>query len=265
MLTLKSLKQRKIVEILTLSESRVYWNEESANFGDHSWDFVLLSGDREIHSKNWSIPDYPGELTALTIFTSPTLETGTAILSVHPSHLKVQPLAMQREYLNFAVIVRPWVLVRPRESDPRPPRSVDSWANPAAVNLQLVYYKRIQIPNRLHTSKINPGRLSNDNNGTFIKAIDTFLIAIRARPRRCSKGGGGGITLYGGRNQTTTNFCWVRSLWIQLQGNSPIFAILSVSRQRRTSLKNANSFLYWLAFFILVGFCTLCLAFFRAF
>ena len=45
MLTLKSLKQRKIVEILTLSESRVYWNEESANFGDYSGDFVLLSVD----------------------------------------------------------------------------------------------------------------------------------------------------------------------------------------------------------------------------
>ena len=132
MLTLKSLKQRKIVKILTLSESRVYWNEESANFGDYSGDFVLLSvdlltsrafqrvarqwarsaivralsakrerasesssfvpgpttpdqktmrttlrksilsEDREIRSKIWSLLDYPGELTALTIFTSPT-------------------------------------------------------------------------------------------------------------------------------------------------------------------------------------------------
>ena len=71
MLTFKSLKQRKIVEILTLSESRVYWNEESANFGDYSGDFVLLSWDREMRSKIWSLPDYPGELTALTIFTSP--------------------------------------------------------------------------------------------------------------------------------------------------------------------------------------------------
>ena len=178
MLALKSLKQRKIVEILTLTESRVYWIEESANFGDYSGDFVLLSvdlltsrafervarqwarsaivqapsakcerasesssfvprpttpdkktmrttlrnsilsEDREIRSKIWGLPDYPGQHW---LFLRLLLETGTAILRVHPSHLKVQPLAMQREYLNFAVIVRPWVLVRPREFEPRPP------------------------------------------------------------------------------------------------------------------------------------------------
>ena len=36
-----------------------------ANFGDYPGDFILKSGDREIRSKNWSLPDYPGELTAL--------------------------------------------------------------------------------------------------------------------------------------------------------------------------------------------------------
>ena len=41
-----------------------------------------------------------------TIFTSPTGE-GTAILPDHPSHAKVQPLAVQREYLHFSVILRP--------------------------------------------------------------------------------------------------------------------------------------------------------------
>ena len=41
-----------------------------------------------------------------TIFTSPTGE-GTAILPGHPSHAKVQPLAVQREYLHFSVILRP--------------------------------------------------------------------------------------------------------------------------------------------------------------
>ena len=30
-------------------------------------------------------------------------------------------LAVQRKYLHFSVILRPWVMVRPRESNPRPP------------------------------------------------------------------------------------------------------------------------------------------------
>ena len=55
-----------------------------------------------------------------TIFTSPN-EDGTAILRGHPSHAKVSPLAVQRKYLHFSVILRPWVMVRPRESNPRPP------------------------------------------------------------------------------------------------------------------------------------------------
>ena len=53
-------------------------------------------------------------------FTSPNGDR-TAILRGHPSHAKVQPPAGQREYLHFSVILRPWVLVRPRESNPRPP------------------------------------------------------------------------------------------------------------------------------------------------
>ena len=55
-----------------------------------------------------------------TIFTSPTGD-GTAILRGHPSHAKVQPLAVQREYLHFSVILRPRVMVESRESNPRPP------------------------------------------------------------------------------------------------------------------------------------------------
>ena len=53
-------------------------------------------------------------------FTSPNGD-GTTILRGHPSHAKVQPPAGQRKYLHFSVILRPWVLVRPRESNPRPP------------------------------------------------------------------------------------------------------------------------------------------------
>ena len=41
-----------------------------------------------------------------TILTSPTGD-GTAILCGHASHAKVQPLAAQREYLHFSVILRP--------------------------------------------------------------------------------------------------------------------------------------------------------------
>ena len=55
-----------------------------------------------------------------TIFTSPNGD-GTAILRGHPSHAKVSPLAVQRKYLHFSVILRPWVMVRPRESNPPPP------------------------------------------------------------------------------------------------------------------------------------------------
>ena len=48
---------------------------------------------------------------------------------------------MQREYLHFSVILRPWVLVRPQESNLQPPalqstRSTD-WATTAAVNRTL--------------------------------------------------------------------------------------------------------------------------------
>ena len=54
-----------------------------------------------------------------TIFTSPCWD-GTAILRGYPSHAKVYPFAGQMKYLHFSVILRPWVLVRPQESKPRP-------------------------------------------------------------------------------------------------------------------------------------------------
>ena len=41
-----------------------------------------------------------------TIFTSPNGDR-TAILHGHPSHAKVSPLAVQRKYLHFSVILRP--------------------------------------------------------------------------------------------------------------------------------------------------------------
>ena len=55
----------------------------------------------------------------ILIFTSHSGDRA-AILRGHPSHAKVYPFAGQREYLHFPVILRPWVLVRPRESNPQP-------------------------------------------------------------------------------------------------------------------------------------------------
>ena len=68
-----------------------------------------------------------------TILTSPTGD-GTAILRGHPSHAKVQPFAGQRKYLHFSVILRPWVLLRSRESNPRPP-ALQSSALPTEIIL----------------------------------------------------------------------------------------------------------------------------------
>ena len=74
-----------------------------------------------------------------TIFTSPNGD-GTAILGGQPSHAKVQPPAGQRKYLHFSVILRPWVLVRPRESNPRP-SALQSSALPTELILSNCYFK----------------------------------------------------------------------------------------------------------------------------
>ena len=75
--------------------------------------------------------------TADTIFTSPTGD-GAAILRDHPSHAKVQPSAGQRKYLHFSLILRPWVLVRSRKSNPRPP-ALQSSAQPTELILRDPY------------------------------------------------------------------------------------------------------------------------------
>ena len=60
-----------------------------------------------------------------------------AILRGHPSHAKVRPLARQREYLHFPVILRPWVLFRSRESNPRPPAPQSSALTTELILLRL--------------------------------------------------------------------------------------------------------------------------------
>ena len=78
-----------------------------------------------------------------TILTSPNGD-GTAILRGHPSHAKVSPLAVQRKYLHFSVILRPWVMVRPRESNPRPP-ALQSNALPTELILPRLNVKMCSI------------------------------------------------------------------------------------------------------------------------
>ena len=55
-----------------------------------------------------------------TISTFPNGE-GTVIFRGHGNHDKVYAIAGQRKYLHFLLILRPWVLVRLQESNPRPP------------------------------------------------------------------------------------------------------------------------------------------------
>ena len=81
--------------------------------------FILPSTRKKMHFI-W-VSKYLHESTIwVHYFSSPTGD-GTAILRGHPSHEKVYPLAVQRKYLHFSAILRPWVLVRPRESISRPP------------------------------------------------------------------------------------------------------------------------------------------------
>ena len=65
-----------------------------------------------------------------------TIFYGTAILRGLPSHAKVYLFAGQREYLHFSVILRPCVLIRPRESNPRLPALLSN-ALPTELTLPL--------------------------------------------------------------------------------------------------------------------------------
>ena len=64
----------------------------------HTWEKKALYLSVNVFSTKVPIGD--------TIFTSPNGD-GTTILHGHPSHVKVQPLAVQRKYLHFSVILRP--------------------------------------------------------------------------------------------------------------------------------------------------------------
>ena len=86
----------------------------------------------------------------LLIFMSPN-EDGTTILRGHPSHAKVSPLALQREYLHFSVIFKtlsngpaPGIKLATSRSEVK--HSTD-WTTPAMVKLLLLllYYKLVTL------------------------------------------------------------------------------------------------------------------------
>ena len=87
-----------------------------------------------------------------TLFLRLLLEIGwTAISRGHPSHAKVWLLAVQREYLHFSVIftfLRPSVMVRPRESNPRPPALLSS-ALPTELILPQFFFKTTNMEEEL--------------------------------------------------------------------------------------------------------------------
>ena len=63
-----------------------------------------------------------------TIFTSP-IRDGTAILRGHPNHAKVQPLALQRKYLHFSVIISKTLSIGPGPGmEPATSRSAVKWS-----------------------------------------------------------------------------------------------------------------------------------------
>ena len=85
-----------------------------------------------------------------TIFTSPNGDR-TAILRGHPSRTKAKPLAVQREYLHFSVILRPWVIVRARETNcPQ----VLNWLQSISALLYCAYYTKAE--EGLPTSDFRP-------------------------------------------------------------------------------------------------------------
>ena len=107
-----------------------------------------------------------------TNFTSPTGD-GTAILRGHPSHAKVQPPAGQRKYLHFSVILRPWVLVRPRESNPQPP-ALQSSALPTELILPRFFKMIGMIPSILILLTNKKSRINVVRHNLWTKFKDLY-------------------------------------------------------------------------------------------
>ena len=59
-------ERHKSGEIQLKNWEITYINRETRRYGSKSGDYIHKSGDREIRFKIWRLPDYPGELTALS-------------------------------------------------------------------------------------------------------------------------------------------------------------------------------------------------------
>ena len=62
------------------------------------------------------------------------LNWALAISRGHPNQAKAYPFIGQRNYIHFSLILRPWVLLRPRKSNPRP-SALQSSALPTELTL----------------------------------------------------------------------------------------------------------------------------------
>ena len=103
----KCLKQRKIFEILLSELSRVYWR--NCNLRRLSGRFhTLIWRLREKRSKNWSLPDYPGEVTALLVAQA---VAQTFLLRSRCIWSK-DKYAHKAEHRAFEIV--PWLLIRMR-------------------------------------------------------------------------------------------------------------------------------------------------------
>ena len=101
-----------------------------------------------------------------TLYFTSSNGDGTAILRGHPSHAKVSPLAVQRKYLHFSVILRLWVMVRPRESNPRPHALQKGWKcfnlSWVVLNSHDVFWNR-SILTRFSPTYFNNKHFRNDD------------------------------------------------------------------------------------------------------
>ena len=108
-----------------------------------------------------------------TIFTSPNGD-GTAILRGHSSHAKVQPPAGQR----FSVLFRPWVLVRTRGSNPRPPALQSRWNSRWLDRGDWKTYLLSLDP----SSSERPAEQSTQNLKNLCTHMDIIVEKLRQRP-----------------------------------------------------------------------------------
>ena len=182
-----------------------------------------------------------------TIFTSPTGD-GTAILRGHPSHAKVSPLAVQRKYLHFSVILRPWVMVQPRESNPRPPAR-QSCALPTELipPVQSETQNNVKFQNMYteillyNTDEYQPLMLSNQSRYTVVLS---HRFRSRSYEEKLSRKSGSPSSWVNGKNSWTlcpsqqcSHILWLFRLdWVDPAGRVKVFIWRNVGSARTVTL-----------------------------